>query len=287
MDSLLRMSNSLVECLECGCFFYTLEVHVRVHGITIGDYRYKHPDVKTSSETCDENRRKGQERKWSRPEEHSKLSEKVRETWNSPEYRANISEAISKGQTKRFESPEERYKVSVGVSKWFEDPSKRLEASRTISKVYRDNPEIIEKIRKGVKNYWKSLSPEDHEKRVKPFRESKRPRGHDYLLFQTIFYNYLEEYFPDNWTHNGGQPNAIRVGGLEPDFIHKSKHLVIEYFECWPHGYSVEEEKSKRFKYRKVGYELLVIREEDFILPETRCKIPEKVSEFIKNRSVS
>lgn len=180
------------------------------------------------------------------------------------------------------EEKEEQYKrVSYGVTLAWASGSTRLSSkergqriSRAIKQYYLELPPEEKKERdrlaelnskKGAQKVRELLSdPETKRQWMKRPLLSPEARisWSGYLQLQSSFYLLLEEYFPGEWIHNGGQPNSTWIAGLEPDFIHKGKKIIIEFFEAWAHT-DLEEESRKRERYGELGYELLIVREED------------------------
>lgn len=87
--------------------------------------------------------------------------------------------------------------------------------------------------------------------------------------------NLLQKWFPNEWKFVGD--GKMWINGKCPDFIHKEKKLLIEYFgEHWHPG--GKEEELARVKLFEPDYRTLVIR--DYELKDVD-KLREKINDFM------
>ena len=79
-------------------------------------------------------------------------------------------------------------------------------------------------------------------------------------LCESILKNILEDNFPGYFIFSGG--GGISVGSRIPDFINQENKQIIEFFGSRFHPAS--DEKDRTEEYSKLGYDCLVVWEEDF-----------------------
>jgi len=217
------------------------------------------------------------------PEERGELLMRNRNRWTAEE-RARAS-VKAKAQWARW-SPEERLEH---LHKSFNSEATR-EKFRMLHKNMTDaekqewvarsfhNPEAkrlaIIGMRKGLKKWWASLSPEQKmkeiEKRVLPSRlvcSNKRPTDPERAVQK-----YLNKKFPNEWRYNGYGAEGVIFGGKVPDFVNiNGKKQVLEVFgQYWHQPKEVEPLKEH---YRKFGFKCIIIWERDCYSPERLDKI--------------
>ncbi len=122
------------------------------------------------------------------------------------------------------------------------------------------------------------MPPERRQQQVKKMFEASRakPNGMEKEL-RTI----LNARFPGEWSYVGD--GKLLVGTLNPDFVHTSRPLVIEYFGTYWHDKAhtnrpLYQEESRRGYFKERGYEMLVLQEWDLDHPLT---LVHKVDQFM------
>jgi hypothetical protein len=79
---------------------------------------------------------------------------------------------------------------------------------------------------------------------------------------ETILGELLEELYPHEWQFVGNN-KAFNFGRKTPDFIHKTKNMIIEHFGIYPHGDKArnfeEMEEGRIIHFDKYGYKALII----------------------------
>lgn len=127
----------------------------------------------------------------------------------------------------------------------------------------------------GMKKRWKD---EDYAYKQQK-RIQKKPNKQE-ILFLSI----LNDVFPDEYEYVGR--GDVLFDGKSPDYINKSKKLIIEYFGFFIHYdkvkiYGKENYESKRINvFSKFGYRTLIIWKEDLF--GNRKELIKKIKKFHK-----
>jgi len=93
---------------------------------------------------------------------------------------------------------------------------------------------------------------------------------------------FLDRHFPNQWKFVGD--NQHRIGSRRPDFMHTSRHLLIELFGDYWHGKSMTgvpellHEWDRVSTFRNSGYETLIIWEHEL---EHMEAVLQKVWDFL------
>ena len=202
--------EALVECLECGKRLARIHRgHLRVHGITLGEYKTRHPGAATQSEKYDLERR-----------------EKIRIAWGNKEIRNKIIVAQNEGradpevQQKRralLESQEYRDRLSASIKESWKDPA-ILERKMSVfrSEDFRSKiAEISERRAAESEKAWEQTPPG---KRI-PTTSKPHRRLKDALAEQGL-------HFESN----------KRVGPFCPDEVDFDRRIAIEVDGCFWHA---------------------------------------------------
>ena len=93
----------------------------------------------------------------------------------------------------------------------------------------------------------------------------------------------MNDICPDNFEYNGGYEKSFMIERKIPDFIHKSKKKIIEYFgNYWHNLPNRSTEQELKEIYRRNGYECMVIWQDD-LFNDTE-KIKQDILNFIYNK---
>jgi len=163
---------------------------------------------------------------------------------------------FSIGQIKRFENSAEHEKHRIAAIKRFEDPKERVKVSVATKELWQDPKFIAKQIRA------RHTFPNKPEK----FLDK---------LFQKLF--------PDQWKYVGSGDFIVGGTRRNPDFVHITKKLIIEFFGDFWHGEGKtgvpnEQHEQERIDcFAKEGYQTLIIWEYEL---NDIDKLTQRVVEF-------
>jgi hypothetical protein len=233
--------------------------------------------------------------------------------WEDLEYKKSQSEAISKGlnteeaklnssvaMKKRFEDPNERMKISISKTGTTYHEKEDGNFSRASKKKWEDvvfKEKTSKAIRVGLNKpgvrLRMSLSHkkryEDPEERRKTSDAMKKVWG-DPVFFKMMgekfqlkpnktelfVFDLLNTLCPNEWEYVGDF--SLLIGGKNPDFVHKTKKLLIEFFGNYWHREHDAKDRIKVFK--PFGYKTLVIWESEL---KNTNKVMSRIERFNKN----
>ena len=189
---------------------------------------------------------------------------------NSEEYRDRMSrsqikswyntpgkiERMSETTTNRFKKPEEREKTRQGTLRAYRNDPTILTRMGATQSVRLSDPEVRKATSIGVK-IAQILDPS-----IMINTHRGRALAHTHLTrLEEIVYNVIEDYkLP--YTYNGSTGKVI-IGNRTPDFIHKTKPLVIEAFGEYWHNFKDEIELVNH--YRKHSHKALILWQNEIL----------------------
>jgi G:T-mismatch repair DNA endonuclease (very short patch repair protein) len=164
------------------------------------------------------------------------------------------------GRKQRKETKEKR-KQSLLKSEKFQrqlhSREKYKKISESLKKKYREDKEYREKqISISCRNFQKINRPTSIEIKTKEV---------------------LNKYYPNEWIFTG--TGIKTIGNLNPDFVHNKKKIVIEVNGLYWHN--VDETHEKINKFKSVGYDCVVIWEDELKDKMYETIIVEKVSKYV------
>lgn len=132
----------------------------------------------------------------------------------------------------------------------------------TALRIYCNKPEVRAERRRQMLVRWRSLrsDPEGLETYVKRTHQFRKPNCPERALGEI-----LDAHFPMAWEYTGD--GKVVLGGMIPDFSHRSRRAVIELFGRYWHGRKADNwrdtELGKIMAYNALGIKCLVIWEDD------------------------
>ena len=259
--------NDLACCVKCRKGFK------KIHGIR-GHYSMAH--VFKNNENIIEKRKQTQSAvskdRWKNPEYRNKMSKMSKEKWKSVEHRNKMTKIMKEA----LKNPELRKKFSENTKKLWQNP-KHKEAMRAKLKITTtanwQNPEFRNKAVEATRKNWKN--PEYVKRIMKGF--SIKPNKSEQSLEQI-----LNDLYPSEWKFVGD--GEVVIGGFCPDFINcNGKKLIVEFDGDYWHSSEKVKEKDRRklAKYKELGFDTLVIKENEFKNDKEGTK--NRIVEFVKN----
>jgi len=232
--------------------------------------------------------------KFKNPEERNlKIGSSLKKRWTDPDWRAMMISRRENSPTFKY-----RNKMKITMIKKWENPEYRImmeEARRRDSKLYSDamkrnwqNPEYRKKqemssrgesSRRVNKKWWNEATQEEIIERFKRIfaNQDIRPTKIE------IFVDGLVQTACPEFRYVGNR--KVWIGKKNPDWIHRNRNLVIEYFSDYYHGEKrtgrtkEQEEDLRKSHFKKYGYDCLIIWESELKNLEN---IIEKIKKFVK-----
>lgn len=134
---------------------------------------------------------------------------------------------------------------------------------------YKDtDPTWYESVCRSNKLMWKDPNYVRAQMRARNCKPNK---------FELYLKSIIDEIYPDEWEFVGD--GKLIIDGKCPDFVHKSKPMLIELFGDYWHRYSEETPRIEFF--RKSGYDTLIIWTHDFDRKE-EVLVKSKISDFCR-----
>jgi len=208
------------------------------------------------------NMSKGQQGRVQTPEHIEKRAKANRGKKHSPETIAKLSEVRRKRQI----TPEAKLKISLtNKNKGIKPPSRKgiphtPEWKAMMSATQKGRP-FPEDAREKLRQIW--ANPEYKSRRLK---ELAIAQGHKQTKGEKAIEDIANYLLPNTYKYVGSGKDVIVINGLKPDFIHTNgQKKVIEFFGDYNHSFArtgrtrEEEELYRMNKYRKVGYDCLII----------------------------
>ena len=196
------------------------------------------------------------------------------------------------GHTTKGKKFTEEHKMKLSISNMHPKSSSTFIQRNREARLHNwQDPEYrkhMSNVHKGKAGYWngKKRSPETIEKIRKKAKE--RMSNPEYVLMiarrlnlkpnshEAYITGLLETNFPKQWIYTGDW--KVRIGGHNPDFIHISRKLIIEYDGFYMHKYRIQQDLERNRKYEAEGYKVLVLNEKDKNNPK---QLVDKVRAFI------
>ena len=269
----------MVECKVCGKQYHFLPSHIRVHNITVDQYKKLYPGSKLASEEhCNSisinrlNKGTGERNSMAKLVNRIKVSDAKKIDWvkrlekfgksgvKNPEQRSRrVSESLKNGGAK--EGWEVRRKL-YGKSGF-----KNLEELKEIRRV-------------ATKKSWDDYSPTEREERL--FKNFNKCRDKPNFLEKRVLGIIRVFDLPFEYTGDKPYPG---LGGWSPDFISidNSKKIIEFYGDYW---HNIPEVKLRDFRrsqdYKKQGFNFLIIWEHE-LKSSTDEEIVARIENFLKN----
>jgi len=123
-----------------------------------------------------------------------------------------------------------------------------------------------------IKIKWQDLKYREKNVRARVEVFHKKPSR-----LEKVFCDLLQSYFPEEWRYVGD--GKVFIAGFVPDFIHKEEDWIIEMNGNYWHSFPKvkERDKEKKEVYRKYGYEVLEIWEDEIM--KNPAKVISKIVE--------
>ena len=194
----------------------------------------------------------------------------------NPAKQPGVGAKISKARMKHVVTKEVRKKISKSLTgrKQTKEHKEHIKYALNNSDVFLKAVTNKEKCKKqsiSMKKKWRK----DKEYRKKAMITScnnlfavNRPTS-----IEIQVYNILEKHKPSEWLYIGlGQ---FILEGMNPDFIHANKNIVIEVNGDYWH--TEEEAKNRVNKFKKIGYQCIVIWQHDLQKEEAEIIVLSKI----------
>jgi very-short-patch-repair endonuclease len=157
------------------------------------------------------------------------------------------------------------------------DTRERMSQSQIINW---ENPEFRNKVSLIHKEQWKNP-----EYRSKVVTNTLKALNKGMNTPEKVVFDILNELYPNEWKWVGD--GDIEFGGKVPDFIHRTRNLIIEHFGIYHHRIRPrcyeETEKGRIEHFKKYGYETLIIWND--LLYEYPDKAIKKIIEFCDKKN--
>ena len=221
-------------------------------------------------------------------EHKGNLSLASKKMWKDPEYRRKRAESmighVVSSETKKKIGDAQRGEKGYWFGKKrspesIEKQKKSLKGRVSWSKgLTKYDHEGIMKIANATQAYWGSLSPEQKQTRLMHFRARPNHQEKELLIYiHDLGFKYV------------GHGSTV-IAGRAPDFIHKTKRILVEFdgeaghdpLVPWVPDNQPELDNQRDAKYRDEGYEVLRILPSD--LKMGREYIRKLVKEVITNQ---
>ena len=245
-----------------------------------------------------ENKKKRSEQNkliWSRPKNRKQRSLQAKKRWESAEHKEQLSNIAKK----RWENPEYRNNISGKIRKGKQTEENRKRQSEISTQNWK-NPEVRKKIINTMKLKWQS-SEKYKQRKIDMSKRMKKQWGNKEFKNKIVeasrlgniikpnvceqsLYQILNELFPDAWKYTGGGENVVVLGGFVPDFMNcNGKKLLVEFDGDYWHSSEKVKEKDQRklAKYKELGFDTLVIKENEF--KNDKEDVKNRIVEFVKN----
>lgn len=257
-------------------------------------------------------------KRWKNPEHKKNFSISIKKKWEDENYRKKMSnifknrpeesrKKISESNKNRCKNPEHINFLKNISNNYWNDVENRKKKSEEVKQFLLKNPEVKEKfairmkkrmavgenrkaISEGSKKLWQSeeyrkkqkkrwLDDNSKNKIVKAVLKASflSPNKCEQLLQQI-----LNELYPNEYKFVGG--GEVVIGGFCPDFINcNGKKLIIEFDGSYWHKSQKAQEKDQRklAKYKELGFDTLVIKENEF--KNDKEGVKNRIVEFVKN----
>lgn len=158
-------------------------------------------------------------------------------------------------------SLEDRFKRSMADAESLRGSTQSLETRQARSVAMKGlirSKENRENLSKAKGLAW--TNPEFKDKMIKALLSGslKRPNR-----LELAFRDLLDLFFPEEWIYTGN--GSLVIGGLNPDFCHRTKKKVIEVFGLYWHGPEITDktEDQRISKLKSLGYDCLVVWENE------------------------
>lgn len=214
-----------------------------------------------------------------------KLSESAKKRWQNPEYKEKmkkISESyeykkkLSECTKKSWENPQRRSNLSEESRKRWEDKKFRENFSSKMKKAWQ-RPEMLKNYSEKSKKMWN-----DTEKRNQIVQATLKASYLSPNKCEQSLQQILNELYPNEWKFVGD--GEVVIGGFCPDFINcNGKKLIVEFDGKYWHSSEETQEKDQRklAKYKELGFDTLVIKENEF--KNNKEGVKDRIVEFVKN----
>lgn len=264
---LIKFSNgNFIECTEEHPFYIHGKEWVEAKNLNIGDkaiqYLYSGLNSRTSTDVS-----------YSMKYSKEKINEMALKKSNSMKIAWQTSEKLDpETYSKKFKDNRKNWRAwNNGLTKETNDTLQQMSLNSKGKKV---NEEAKLKIAKTVSELW-----EDAEYIFKQVQaRGQRPNNHEKIVIDI-----LNEICPNEFDYNGGYELKCMIGRKIPDFVHKSKNKVIEYFgEYWHSKEYKDSDEATIKKYNDNGYDCLVIWENDLF--NNREEVKKRILNFLYNK---
>lgn len=271
----------IVECRVCEGLYHFIPSHIRVHNLTVEQYKKLYPEAKLASEEhCNSisvnrfNKGTGERNAMSKLENRIKVSDAKKIDWVS---------RLEKFGKSGVKNPEQRSRrVSVSLKNGAVQEGWKNRRSLYGESGFKNIEKQRKQISINIKKYWDSLSPDEREKRL--FKNFSKCRRKPNLLESKVIEIIQTNNFPFEYT--GNVPYS-GLGGWSPDFVSTdgSKKIVELFGDYWHNIKEVKERDVRRLQcYQKQGYNCIVIWEHEL---ENEGVFLEKITEFSKLQTVA
>jgi len=295
-----------VVCPICKRRFKTITgTHLRIHGLTMAQFRNLYPRIQLECGNTKEKRNKAQQVALNCPEARAKRSKISQSLWKRPSFRRKQQKIFNSFEFKKRHRqavkkvqnlPEVKRKHSEAMQRKWEEPAYRLkqqrvqslsgvkEKRRRVALIVMNHPKIKEKCRcaqirpktrakhryAGIKR-WQDPTYQEKQRKAQNRKPNKAELELEMLLNQ---------HFPNQFKYVGDF--QFWVGNFNPDFVNvNGQKLIIELFGDYWHTIDGSQirDQQRLTTYKQYGFRTLVIWEHE--LKELE-KVVEKLVTFIE-----
>lgn len=263
----------MIECAICHKEMYMItDPHLRLHGITMPEYRKTYPDAQITSEETLRNISNASRTMWANSTPDTRKA-RLNSIWITRRATGMASGSL-KGKTYEeihgVEKAEELRQARRSSQFWtnvtYEERIKYAILGSHKAALLQETDPAYQKRRaqslsKGVKSYWDNVSAADKKKRIHLSIQSLNIKPNKAELGLHALLNRL---FPNEWEYVGD--GALIIGGKCPDFanINGRKQLIELFGDYWHRG----EDPTERVNIFKLyGFQCLVIWERELKNP--------------------